>query len=293
VNGRQAWWRLWYVWLIPALIVLLNAFWLLGLRGVVLGRGSLLAKQKAQVEADVGKLKVQVDALARTQEGLAALQENLGALRQRQLGSMRGRLVRFLLDVVRRAEAAGLKPERITYQAKPEKKSKLTHFSAQYALDGTYEQVRECVKLLESSPQFVIVEHLALRGDEQASSLEIGLQLSVATYFSDVDEAFLKSLGITQAIPAQADESAGLDPPELAAAPLSSGRIDLDSADRSLARLTRQVNQQLNNLPPTPVPERPFALPPRGSKPVATPAPPEPDDEFLAGFSGQEVSGGR
>jgi Tfp pilus assembly protein PilO len=198
VNGRSAWLKLWYVWVPPALLLLVNVVWLAGLRGTVLGRGLLLAGQVSDVRAEVRKLEVQLQHLEGTDKSLGELQANLDELRGQRLASMRERLVPFLTDVVRRTQEAGLQPERITYAAEKQGKSGLVHFTASFGVKGSYEQIRRCVFLLESSPQFVLLGSLGLRGDESTSSLDVAVQLSVGTYFSDLDERLLKQLGVNE-----------------------------------------------------------------------------------------------
>lgn len=196
MNPPGVWWRLWYVWLIPGLLVAVNVVWLGAVRGAVLGRGSLLARQVEQLEGDVRRLEGHKSQLERTEAQLLSLRENLATLRHEELGRMSERLVPFLDDVVQRAQDAGLRPERIGYAVQRDEKTGLVRFSASYSVEGGYEQVRECVSSLESSPQFVIVEDLGLRGRDDASSLAVGVQLTVATYFSDTDETLLKQLGV-------------------------------------------------------------------------------------------------
>ncbi len=198
MNGRGAWLKLWYLWVPPAVVVLLNVVWLAGLRGALLGRGSLLAGQVSNVQADVRRLEAQLQQLQRTAGGLGDLQENLDALRQQRLAAMRDRLVPFITDVVRCAQEAGLQPEKIGYTATRDDKSGLVYFTASFGVKGSYEQIRRCVYLLESSPQFVLLEALSLRGDESASSLDVGVQLTIGTYFSDLDERLLKQLGVNE-----------------------------------------------------------------------------------------------
>jgi Tfp pilus assembly protein PilO len=198
VNGRNAWLKLWYVWVPPALLVLFNVIWLAGLRGTVLGRGLLLAGQVSEVGTEVRKLEVQLQHLEGTDKSLRELQANLDELRGQRLASMRERLVPFLTDVVRRTQEAGLQPERITYAAERQGKSGLVYFTASFGVKGSYEQIRRCVFLLESSPQFVLLGSLGLRGDENRSSLDVAVQLTVGTYFSDLDERLLKQLGVNE-----------------------------------------------------------------------------------------------
>jgi Tfp pilus assembly protein PilO len=198
VNGRGAWLKLWYLWLPAGVLVVLNVIWLTGLRGTLLGRGSLLAKQVGDAEAEVSKLEGQLRQLERTAKALEELRANLGELRERRLGPMHERLVPFLQDVVKRTQEAGLQPERVSYAARREEKTGLVFFAATYSVRGSYDQIRRCVFLLESSPEFVLLDGLGLRGDESASSLNVGVQLNVATYFSDIDENLLKKLGVSE-----------------------------------------------------------------------------------------------
>jgi Tfp pilus assembly protein PilO len=198
MNGRGAWFKLWYLWLPAGILVLVNVVWLTGLRGALLGRGSVLARQVTDAESAVNKLEAQLRKLQQTAAELGELEANLDELREQRLASMRERLVPFLTDVVQRTQEAGLQAERITYAVRRQEKSGLAYFTATYNVHGNYEQIRRCVFLLESSPQFILLDGLGLRGDESASSLDVGVQLRVGTYFSDVDERLLKQLGVSE-----------------------------------------------------------------------------------------------
>jgi Tfp pilus assembly protein PilO len=203
VNGRGAWLRLWYLWVPPAVLVVLNVIWLAGLRGSVVGRGSFLTKQVTDVEVEVNKLESHARELERQTKALADLHQNLGALRRDRLAPMRERLVPFLADLMKRTREAGLNPERLSYAARREEKSGLVYFGASFGVKGSYEQVRRCVFLLESSPQFVLVDQLSLRSDENAASLDIGIQLAVGTYFADLDKGLMQELGVKEVIVAE------------------------------------------------------------------------------------------
>lgn len=196
--GRGAWLRLWYVWLPAAVVVAVNLFWLAGMRRTVIGRGSLLAQQVEDARKAVATLEAQAQRLERTRKALAGLQENLSALRREEMAPMKERLVPFLTDVVKRTQEAGLAAEKVAYSARREEKSGLVYFSANYSIKGSYEQIRRCAYLLESSPQFILLDGLAIRGDENASSLELQVALGVGTYFSDIDEALMKQLGVSE-----------------------------------------------------------------------------------------------
>jgi Tfp pilus assembly protein PilO len=198
VNGRGVWLRLWYLWVPPAVVLVLNVIWLAGLRGSVVGRGSLLTKQVTDVEVEVNKLESHARELERQTKALADLQQNLSTLRRDRLAPMRERLVPFLADLMKRTREAGLNPERLSYAARRVEKSGLVYFGASFGVKGSYEQLRRCVFLLESSPQFVLVDQLNLRSDENAASLDIGIQLAVGTYFADLDEGLMRELGVKE-----------------------------------------------------------------------------------------------
>ena len=198
MNARNAWFRLWYAWALPLAVVVLNVVWLIGLRASVVGQGSLIAQRLAESQAALAKLEGQAAELERTERSLEQLRANLDALRKVDMAPMKQRLVPFLTDVLARTQEAGLKVERVTYAAQRDEKSGLAYFSAGYGVKGTYEQIRRCAYLLESSPQFVMLEALALRGDENAASLEVKVQLGVGTYFADLDEEMMKKYGVRE-----------------------------------------------------------------------------------------------
>ena len=198
MNGSSAWLRLWYVWAVPALVALLNLVWISQLRDRVLGRGPLLVKQVQEAEAQVSRLEGQLRQLETASANLNRLQENLVELRRQQLAPMRERLIPFLTDVVKRTQDAELRPERISYGVQHDEKSGLVYFSATYALTGTYDKIRRCVHLLESSPQFVVIQSFGLQGQAAPTTSDVTVQLTLGTYFADMDEALLKQLGVDE-----------------------------------------------------------------------------------------------
>lgn len=192
----SAWAKLWWMWVPVAVLVVANVVWMAGLRSSLIGRGSLIGRRVTDLEDSVRRLEARERQLASSEARLEALHERLTELREKQLAPMRDRLVPFLIDVVDRSREAGLSPLRIGYQVQVDDKTGLAHFVATYELTGRYEQIRQLIYLLESSPQFVVIERLGLNGTTDASSLEVKVALSVGTYFSDVDEELLKELKI-------------------------------------------------------------------------------------------------
>ena len=198
MSWKSVWLRRWWWWAVPGTLVLLNLVWLAGLRGAVLGRGSLLSRQVDSAERAVRRLEAQRRQLGATQEALDRVQAQVATLREQRLAPMKERLVPFLKDLYARSQEAGLTPDRIGFAAAQEQKSDLAHFTASFSVTGKYQQIRKLVYLLEASPQFIVVEHLGLRGRDEAASLDVTVQMVVGTYFSDIDVKLLKELGITE-----------------------------------------------------------------------------------------------
>lgn len=198
MRGRSAWGRLWLAWALPAVLVVANVVWLAGLRGAIIGQGTWLARQVAAAENDVLRLEEQQRALSGAEMAVQELRSRLDKVRTEQVGGMKDRLVPFLVDVVERTQRAGLSPERISYSARREEKTGFVHFTAVYSLAGLYERIRNCIYLLEASPQLAIVERLSLRGDDQLVSLDVDVQLVVGTYFTDMDRSLMAELGVEE-----------------------------------------------------------------------------------------------
>ncbi|HPC83204.1 MAG TPA: type 4a pilus biogenesis protein PilO [Thermoanaerobaculaceae bacterium] len=195
MSRPGAWWRHWWAWTIPALLLAANLAWVFGFRSAVLERGSALAAQAEQLQSEVARLEESARRLEDTRARLGELRENLRVLRRDQLAGMKERLIPFLQEVLRLAQEAGLGVESIGYAYKREEKSGLVYFTASYSVKGSYEQIRRCVFLLESSPQFIVLEGLGLEGDQSAASLDVSVRLTMGTYFSEVDEALVRELG--------------------------------------------------------------------------------------------------
>lgn len=198
MSRMNVWWRRWWIWLLPALLLGANLAWLLVFRSAVVGRGSSLAAQVEQLRAEVAQLEGAARRQAEIRSQLAALRGSLDELRREQLAGMGERLIPFMKEVVHLGQEAGLQIESISYSYKLDDKTGLVYFSASYSVKGSYEQIRRCVYLLESSPQFIVLEGLALQSDQSAASLDVSVRLTMGTYFASVDAALVQELGIAE-----------------------------------------------------------------------------------------------
>lgn len=198
MSRAGAWGRHWWAWAVPSLVLVANLAWIIGFRTAVLQRGTRLGSQVELLESDVARLEAAARKQTETRRQLGDLRTNLDVLRREQLSGMRGRLIPFLEEIMRLGVESGLGVERISYSYTRNDKSGLVYFTGSYRVKGTYEQIRKCVYLMETSPQFIVLEGLALRTSEASASLEIAVELTMGTYFSEVDEKLIRELGIKE-----------------------------------------------------------------------------------------------
>jgi hypothetical protein len=198
MKGRRPWLSLWPVWALPGLLLLLNVVWVAGVRGTLYGKGPALAGRVARLADDCNKLDGQIKVLATAHSSLDTLRAEISELRDSRLAGMRERLVPFITEVVKLAQDAGLRPERVAYSVQNDEKSGLIYFSAAYSVNGSYDAIRKLVFLFERSDKFILLETLRLQGDDSTASTNIRFGLSVGTYFSDIDRTLMKQLGVQE-----------------------------------------------------------------------------------------------
>jgi len=79
------------------------------------------------------------------------------------------------------ARQAGLRSEQGNMQEDKERKSLLRRMSAKLILEGEYEDVRQFIHQLETAPEFVVIEEVALKQPEGKGPLV--LTMAIATYY--------------------------------------------------------------------------------------------------------------
>jgi type IV pilus assembly protein PilO len=90
------------------------------------------------------------------------------------------------LRLAQLARDANVRLERGSNSIKREKNSTLSKVSTDYMLTGDYRDVRRFIYSLETAPEFVVLENVALSSDQQAEH-GLSVQIDVATYFRSDD----------------------------------------------------------------------------------------------------------
>jgi hypothetical protein len=87
------------------------------------------------------------------------------------------------LRLARLAREAGLEPGRSTFATQAVRGSTLTRLSTALDLQGDYGAIRRFVYLLETAPEFTIIENVTLASSEGG---QLNLTLALATYYRTV-----------------------------------------------------------------------------------------------------------
>ena len=63
-----------------------------------------------------------------------------------------------------------------------------------FSVEGTYEQIRSLLASLQASPQFLIVDSISFKGEEDARSQILSIRLQVSTYLAEAELGKLRAL---------------------------------------------------------------------------------------------------
>lgn len=193
-GGWLPWRRLVWLWLPAATLCLAVIGTYIWQSSGSLGREALLREQVDDLERSLARLeKIQLD-LETDRVGVASLDAALQHVYEGIFGSLDGRLVGILKAVEKATRGAGMLPASVSYRAHEDSQLKVTRLGISFAVEGRYEQVRQMLGAIQSSPQFLIIEAIAFRGEEQATTRDIRLSLKLATILSNADVKTLRLL---------------------------------------------------------------------------------------------------
>lgn len=175
------WWQRRRIWLPAALFVLAGVLLLAGYELVLAGRlglqASALASRRHELD-DLSRRRRDSEALVkRGRATRAAIDE----LYDQRLGTEPTRLTAVMLEVKHLARQAGLSGmEAINYGDEPVQGLPLLKKSITFSLQGSYDQLRAFIDLLELSPSFLSLDEIRVSGGEGGI---LRLQVQVSTLF--------------------------------------------------------------------------------------------------------------
>lgn len=150
-----------------------------------LGRQVSAAEQQAQQQRDlVMRARQDYQAAKATVQGKQLADASLQKFYEEVLpanASVARRLTYLKLSQL--ARAANVRLESGTNSYSHEKGSHLSKVTTTYTLSGDYRDVRRFIYSLETAPEFMVLENIALSSAEQQARASLAVKLDVATYF--------------------------------------------------------------------------------------------------------------
>ena len=190
----RPWQRMAVVW-VPAVVVCLVMFatYAWQTSGSV-GREAQLRDDITNLENEVARLGRIAEQASGERDAVAELDVQFNHLYDEVFGDLEERLTNILRAVGPATREAGLLPGSFGYSASEDKQLDQVRFSIQFAVNGEYPQIRQLLASLQTSPEFLIVEHIGFAGEEDTSTRELQISLRLATVFAEADEEMLRRL---------------------------------------------------------------------------------------------------
>jgi Tfp pilus assembly protein PilO len=85
-------------------------------------------------------------------------------------------------------------PETFSYTATDNRTTGFIRFGIRFSVDGEYQQIRQMIAAIQSSPEFLVIENLTLVGDEESLTRDLSISITLATFLAEADEAQLRRL---------------------------------------------------------------------------------------------------
>jgi Tfp pilus assembly protein PilO len=150
-----------------------------------LGRQVANAEQEAQQQREVLRHARQDAASAKAtvqgkQQADASLRKFYQDVLPANASAARGITYRRLSQIAR---DANVRLERGTNEPKREKDSTLEKITTTYILSGEYRDVRRFIYALETAPEFMVLENVALTAPSDERDRGLSVRLDVATYY--------------------------------------------------------------------------------------------------------------
>ncbi len=224
-----------------------------------------VSRQGQRAEATLGPTL----ARARRSYGRVLEAEREVAALRRVVRERAGTVAELVATLRAAVDRAGLRADRIGYQAEPVAELGLTRIAIDLPVRGTYRQLRALLERLLHGPGFLVIERIAASRPPDEADGE-GLQMQL------VMSAFLAPAGAQDAVgaPAGGPDAAGAVAGGQDAAPIAGqgaaagggGRAPAGEAPGALpagvdpVTLARQLSEQLASLPEIDIPDEQLAL---------------------------------
>jgi len=159
-----------------------------------MGRRGLIEGQIEQLNQEIDRLDVITNQAREERIGVAEAGETLERIDGELFGKLDDRMTEVLREVGLASKGAGLLPAGFSYREAVNSKTGGVRFGIGFSVEGTYEQIRTLLVSLQASPQFLIIDSISFKGEEDARSQILSIQLQVSTYLAEAELGKLRAL---------------------------------------------------------------------------------------------------
>lgn len=132
----------------------------------------------ARLEEELARVGEERRRLEEVAERAKRNQERLVEFYGERLGTQGERLTSILSEVRSLARRAGLDPHAFQYPDEPVEELGLVQRSIVFGVDGSWQELRRFIRLLEQSDSFLVLQEVSLSGRARGEELRISLNLS-------------------------------------------------------------------------------------------------------------------
>lgn len=189
--SSSAWTQNLKLWLPSGLFFLL----MLGFLGV------FAAEFADEAEVASNRLERRTEELDRTRaqreraqaivEQVRASEEGLADFYGRRLSSESEALTRVLAEIKDLCARAGIPPSSLSYERETLEGQDVSRRTVTFSVDGSYAQLRQLINFIELSDSFLILDRVALRGND-VEALPLRISLSLSTLFTSKPTAVVR-----------------------------------------------------------------------------------------------------
>jgi len=195
VNPRfLPWVKLAWVWILAVLFCVGAAAVLVWQTSGPMGRQGLIEGQIEDLEGEIARLDRIVRQVREERERVSESGRALERIDGEIFGTLDDRMTAVLREVGSASRDAGLLPAGFSYREVNDSKTGGVRFGISFAVDGTYEQIRMLLERLQASPQFLIIDGIGFRGEEDPRSQTLSIRLQVSTYLAKEELGKLRAL---------------------------------------------------------------------------------------------------
>lgn len=188
------WVRLAWVWMVAVIFCLAALSVLMWQTSGPMGRRGLIESQIDQLNQEIDHLDVITNQAREERIRVAEAGETLEQIDGELFGKLDDRMTAVLREVGLASKGAGLLPAGFSYREVINTKTGGVRFGIGFSVEGTYEQIRLLLVSLQASPQFLIIDSINFKGEEDARSQILAIRLQVSTYLAETELGKLQAL---------------------------------------------------------------------------------------------------